>query len=289
MKLLTFDLGGTSVKYGIWEAGVLSQLGSFPTPKTWSKMQHELMGVYKKLDPQKSIDGVSFSAPGSVDTKSGIIEGISAIPYIHHFHIQQDLQDLFDKPVSLENDANCAALAEVWQGNAQTHQEVAFVVLGTGVGGSLVKDKILQKGAHLFGGEFGYMYLTPQNTFSELGSPVNMATRYNQNTNRHLTGQEVFERADQGEIEAQKAVNEMYDYIAQGLYNIQLAFDPHCIVLGGAMSQRHDLQESLLQRLKQYAQKAGIQDFPFDLRICKYYNDANLIGSVYAFKQLYDK
>lgn len=83
---------------------------------------------------------------------------------------------VFGLPVSIQNDANCAALAEVWKGNAAEVANSAFLIIGSGVGGAIVLDRKLYAGPHLFGGEFGYMILNEKRqTFSELVSPVNLA------------------------------------------------------------------------------------------------------------------
>lgn len=78
--------------------------------------------------------GVAISSPGSVDTKTGIIYGLSAIEYIHRFEIRKELEALFGLRVSIQNDANCAALAEVWKGNAAEVSNSAFLIIGSGVG-----------------------------------------------------------------------------------------------------------------------------------------------------------
>ena len=85
---------------------------------------------------------------------------------------------LFGVPVSVENDANCAALAEVWLGAARDVQNALFIVIGSGIGGAVIVNRQLFKGKNLFGGEFGYMLLDAENTLSRLGSPVQVAERY---------------------------------------------------------------------------------------------------------------
>jgi predicted NBD/HSP70 family sugar kinase len=62
-------------------------------------------------------------------------------------------------PVEIENDANCAALGEVWKGAAKENQNVMFAIIGTGIGGAVIKDRKIHKGAHSHGGEIGYMIL----------------------------------------------------------------------------------------------------------------------------------
>ncbi len=165
MAILAFDIGGTAVKYGLWEEQ-LSQTNDFPTPATWPEMQQQLMTVFEDVKKTHQITGVAFSAPGAVNTKTGVIGGISAVPYVHHFPIVSQLANLFNLPVTMENDANCAALAEVWQGAAKEVANSLFLVIGSGIGGAVILNRQLVKGPQLFGGEFGYMLMDQQRTFS---------------------------------------------------------------------------------------------------------------------------
>lgn len=98
------------------------------------------------------IQGVAISSPGAVNKNTGVIEGASALPYIHGFNIQSELETLFALPVSIENDANCAALAEVAFGAAKGCTTALLLVLGTGVGGAVVIDGKVHHGEHLLVG-----------------------------------------------------------------------------------------------------------------------------------------
>src|SRR5699024_11273333 len=90
-----------------------------------------------------------------------IIYDASAIPYIHGPNLKEALEERTQKRVEIENDANCAALAEIWQGSAKGKKEVAVIVIGTGIGGALVHQDASAQGDQLHGGEFGYMILDP--------------------------------------------------------------------------------------------------------------------------------
>lgn len=155
---LAFDFGGTAIKYGVLnQKGDILEKGSFVTPKEdLGKIYEEIDKVYKNT--KYKISGLALSLPGAVNSDTGIIAGISAIPCIHGPNIIKDLEDKFSLPVEIENDANCAALAEVWLGEAKDNKDVAFVILGSGIGGALIKDKKLHKGNGLQAGEFGIMY-----------------------------------------------------------------------------------------------------------------------------------
>ncbi len=106
------------------------------------------------------ISGVAVSCPGAVSDQ-GIIYGSSAVRYLHGPNIKKCIEETLRLPVFLGNDANCAAYAELWDGAAQGLRDFMVMVIGTGIGGAIIKDGVLHKGAHLHGGEFGYMLLDP--------------------------------------------------------------------------------------------------------------------------------
>lgn len=271
MKILCFDMGGTAVKYGLWSDEQLSQTNSFPTPTTWKEMKAALYEVFQKFAP---VDGIGFSSPGTVDVKEGMIKGISAIKYIHHFKIIEELEALFGQKISIENDANCAALAELHEGNAKNYDQVAFFIIGSGIGGAISINRQLIKGANLFAGEIGYMLLDEQHSVSDLVSPVNVGRRTG-----NLTGKELFDLADSGNKEAIQAVEGLYDALARSMYNVCLLIDPQLILIGGAISQRKDLIVPVKEKLKMYLEKGGAKELQVKIDRCKFLQNANLIGA----------
>lgn len=286
MTILVFDMGGTSVKYGEWINEKLHNKGSFMTPDSWNTMKECMWKVYNEANKNNNLKGIAISSPGSVDIDKGVIGGISAIPYIHHFKIVDELETMFNLPVSIENDANCAALAEIWQGSAKDYFDVLFVVIGTGIGGAVIIDKEIQRGHNLLGGEFGIMLLDGKNSFSELGTAVHMAERYCRTkklSNDAISGEEVFNLAKNGDEVAIKEVNNFYDYLALGLYNLQFTTDPSAIVLGGGVSQHQDLIPELNERLDKMLKDKKLDSITINLKPCHFMNDANLIGAIAAF------
>lgn len=290
MALLVFDLGGTSVKYGVWEADALHEVSSFKTPATWEEMKQELLTVKEKCQNEYAFKGVAFSSPGVVNQEKRIIEGISAIPYTLHFPIYDELEELFGLKVSFENDANCVALAEVWQGAAKGLQDVILVVIGTGIGGSIVLDGKVRKSPNLFSGEFGYAFLDGDNTFSELGTAVNMATRYEKRLNLPkgtVSGEEVFRLAEEEkDAVAIEEVENFFHYLAKGLHNLSYTLDPEMILIGGGISNRPGIIENIRLGIEKLYARFPNSDFPLEINLatCHFKNHANLIGAVYNYK-----
>lgn len=281
-KILTVDVGGTTIKYGIWneEKKELSEKSSIATPT-------DLNGFYKALLQIKEnfsdVDGIGMSIPGAVDQSTGVIGGISAIPYIHNFPIQKELESKLGVSISMENDANCAALAEVSIGAAKNLNSVLFVVIGTGVGGAVVVDRQIIHGSQLYGGEFGMMLGPDNKQLSTVGTAVHVAESYNGKLHTNLTGKEVLDLAFQGDQHAMDEVQVMYDNLAHVIYNLQFSTDPQKIIIGGGVSANVQFIDGLNQTLKNLVLE--LSDIPITPQVvaAKLKNDANLVGAAYNF------
>jgi len=284
MSLAVFDMGGSSIKYGIWEQQAIHQTGSFPTPDTFEQLLTQLKQVITHSKNQ--ITGVAFSAPGAVNVKKRKIEGISAIPYIHNRPIYDELEDYLGLPVTIENDANCAGICEMRLGAGKHVENAVFVVIGTGVGGAIFINNHLYKGAHLFGGEIGLLHNTNGKTLSYNGTAVNAAKRFSQQYGKKVTGAKLFEQKDAGDKRATQAIETMYDHLADSLYNIQVSLDPEMIILGGGISARHELAKELQTRLHLLLTKEGISEILPEVKTCDYQNNANLIGAALNFESI---
>lgn len=287
MSLLVFDIGGQGVKYAIWQNNELIEKSSFKTPDNWESLQEELFNVYEQLKNKAEITGVAFSCPGSVDTKAGVINGISAVPYVHGFKIVEAWEKLFNLPVTMENDANAAALAELGYGVAKDYQNVAFMIIGSGIGGAVAMNGELVKGRHLFAGEFGYMLMDDTNTLSNLASSLLQISRYNENNSedRIENGLELFNLAESGHAEAQAIVDNIFDSLARGIYNLSLVIDPELIAIGGGISVREDIVDQLTKRTKLLLEKQGASEIKPNIQVCHFFNDANLIGAAVNFER----
>lgn len=279
MTLLAIDIGGTAVKYGVWENKGLKDTNSFKTPDTWEEMKVSLKELF---DSFKHIEGVAVSSPGAVDSEKGIIGGISAISYIHHFPIVEELKELFGVPVSIENDANCAALAEIHYGSAKEVQNAAFFIIGSGIGGAISINRQLVKGPNLFGGEFGYLLIDGDKTLSTLASPVVVARDYavEHGLSEDFSGKDLFTLADSGDVTAQAAVDSLYSALARGIFTICVTMNPEMIVIGGGISSREEILAPVQQKLREILEETGADDVTVDIRFCQYRQDANLIGAV---------
>ncbi|WP_347289818.1 ROK family protein [Kluyvera georgiana] len=288
MAILLFDWGGTSIKYGVWEQDSLAETASVKTPDCWDKMKAQLLAIFHDYRQRYAIQGVAVSAPGNVNPECGEIGGLSAIPYIHRFPIVEELTALFGLPVSIENDANAAGIAEAAMGAGKDYRHVLFIIVGSGVGGAIVEDKILRRGSHRYAGEFGLMTLDNGQTFSELGTAVTMARRYAQRLSlpvESISGADVFRLAEAGDLVAGEEVERFYHWMAVGLLNLQVCYDPDCLVIGGGISANEAIFAGIQARLRALVAEKQLTEFMPTLLLCQYRNEANLIGAAESFRQ----
>ena len=284
MNLAAIDIGGTTIKIATWKDNQLQDKHAIDTPKDLDGFYEALTEEVYKIKKDTKIEGVAISSPGAVNKKTGIIGGSSAIPYIHNFKIVDELEKRFGLPVSVENDANSAALGELAEGSGKGCDSMAFFVIGTGIGGALIINQKVWHGAHLFGGEFGYMIMGAH-TLSELASPVAMANRYNERTGKHLDGKTIFELADKDDPVASDERQTLIHALAVAIYNIQHSFDPEKIVLGGGISNNPELIPLLNKEIDRLRDDLDLVTLKPDIVLCKLKSDANLRGAVADFAQ----
>ena len=106
MNLIAIDIGGTTIKIATWINKKLKMVFTVDTPDNLETFYHKLSDAVNEIKTNNKIDGVAISSPGAVNKKTGVIEGASALPYIHNFKIVPELEKRFGLPVSIENDAN---------------------------------------------------------------------------------------------------------------------------------------------------------------------------------------
>ncbi len=286
--IVCIDIGGTSLKVAVENNDELLDKDTLPVREDFDSFVQEIVRWIKEKQKKYDIEGIAFSAPGAVDVKSGIIGGASAIPYIHGPNFKEVFKEKLDLPISIENDANCAALAEVYKGAAKEYNDVCFVVCGSGIGGAVIKDGLVHHGKHLHGGEFGYTVVCEDNgnmpILSEVASTQAMVRRVEKQLGGKWDGLKVFKEASNGNQVCQDSIEKFYHYLALGIYNIQYTYDPELIVIGGAISKREDLCDNVSRHLDIILEKVGIAKVKPQVVSCQYFGDANLIG---AYRQEY--
>lgn len=283
------DIGGTAIKVGVLDSkGTMILKESLKVNHSIEQFTETLITWVEKVKSAYLIKGVSISCPGAVDAKTGFVGGSSAIPCIHGVNWKGIINQSVNLPVSIENDANCAALAEVFNGSGKAVSDILFLVCGTGIGGAIVKDGKVHHGKNLHGGEFGYMLMEERDgkfyNFSEVASTMSFVRKAREHYNdENYNGVKVFEEALKGDEFCQQIVDRFYLNLAKGIFNLQYIYDPELILIGGAISQREDFIDQINNKIDCLLEQIGIAKIKPKLGICTHKDDANLIGALANF------
>lgn len=291
MYTLVFDIGGTCIKYAVMdkEAGIYNR-GEVETPL--DSLEHFLDTIEEIYLPFKDIvDGIALSMPGNIDTESGQVYTPGALLYNANRNIKDAIHNRIQLPLSVENDGKSAALAEVWKGNLKECQDGVVMILGTGIGGGIIKDRKIHKGNHFFAGEFSYMMnnfenIEFKNAFALRGSTsalLQNVAMQKQIDPRTINGKLVFEWIAQGDEVAKDALQLVARQIAGEIYNLQCILDPEKFLIGGGISQQACLLTSIQEHLKMIYASIPFQVPQAVVETCKFFNDSNLIGALYHF------
>ncbi|MGO2238120.1 MAG: ROK family protein [Lactobacillus helveticus] len=284
MNLAAIDIGGTTIKIATWKDGKLQNKHAVDTPQDLETFYTVLTDEVNKIKEDTKIEGVAISSPGAVNQKTGIIGGTSALPYIHNFKIVDELEKRFGLPVSIENDANSAALGELAEGAGKGSDSMAFFVIGTGIGGAIIINQkvwtvLISSAVNLA------TWVLDTKSLSELASPVAMANRYNERTGKKLDGKTVFALADEDDPVASDERQTLIHSLALAIYNVQQSFDPEKIVIGGGISNNPKLIPLLNQEIDHIRNQVNPSSIKPEIVLCSLKSDANLRGAVADFEQ----
>lgn len=240
-KVIAIDIGGTNIRIALVENNKIFKLEKFKTSNTKKEFLRTLINGIKKLDSSRVI-GIGVSIAGPV--KSGIIKNPPNLP-LKNFDIRKFLKKIFKKRVEVENDANCAALAELNFGIKK--KNFVVITLGTGVGCGVVIDKKLYIGDG-YASELGHMILHNGKDFEYYWKLHKKETR--KYFGKYLSIKELMERKDKT---AQRIANENIEYVAQGLASIINIFDPEVIVItGGGKNNGKIYLKKIKNKMRKY-------------------------------------
>ncbi|WP_157911773.1 ROK family protein [Alteribacter populi] len=295
--LLTVDIGGTYTKLALVSNNLqLLEESQVDTPATFQQLVQALTHYYKQTVTNYQIKGIAISSPGSVKD-TGEVLGYSSVPFLHEQNIKVGIEKRYDLPVSIENDANCAALAEKWNGAACDVETYACIVVGTGVGGAIVINNQLHKGANLHGGEFGYAIMSSErqentyDTWSIVGSSSAITRRLKEEPPFFdgWTGELAFEYAKKDHAEAKKTIDEFFHSLAVGVFNIQYMIDPEKILIGGGVTRQPGFMDQLHRQLDRIYENLSFASIHPNVQLCRHLDKAQLLGAAYVWKEKYGK
>lgn len=310
------DLGGTTTKIAFINLnGEILQKWEIPTDNAnegqniTRNIANAINQKLADLNEQKSkLIGIGMGAPGPIDYETGVVLNVVNLGWKDNFPLQESLHSLTDLPVVIENDANCAALGEMWNGAGKGARDLVCVTLGTGVGGGVIANGDTVRGINGAAGEIGHITSIPfggapcncgksgcletiasatgivrlaKNELSKADAKGPLAVILSENGD--VTAKDVFDSARNGDELAKKIVDEVAFHLGYALANIANTLNPETIVLGGGVSRAGGL---LLD-----AVKVNFSMFAFSavrdstaLSLATLGNDAGAIGAAWLIK-----
>ncbi|GAA0438748.1 ROK family protein [Lentibacillus halophilus] len=295
MVIAVFDIGGTSIKYGLVdEKGTIMMERSFPTYAHLGgeTIVRNVIRTGQDLQDAWPMDGISISTAGQIDNKEGtVVHATDTIPGYTGTRIKDVVQDATGLPVTVENDVNCTALGEYWMGAAQQSKHFLCVTVGTGIGGALFVNGELYTGAHFSAGEIGHMNLYPNGKSCPCGSAgcweryasssalSNMiAETYGETMNLI----DFFDRLRADDATGWTLFRRWVDDVTTGLMSLVHTLDPELIVIGGGISAQGDF---LLEPIRSALMDKVMPNYArhLDVTMAHFYNQANLLGAAKHF------
>ncbi|MHC5268743.1 ROK family protein [Enterococcus sp. LJL98] len=282
------DIGGTMMKYGLVnEAGQMMEQSKRPTEAhlggtgIMQKVEEIIEGFLETSD----LAGIALSSAGMVDPDKGeIFYAGPQIPNYAGTQFKQHLEAKYQLPCEIENDVNCAGLAEVMDGAAKGSQVTLCLTIGTGIGGCILLGKEIFRGYSNSACEVGYMHMDGQE-FQQLGATTALIQKVAQrkkDVTADWNGYRIFEAAQAGDVICQTAIDEMIEVLVTGIANICYVINPQVVVLGGGiMGQEDYLKERMTRALKEKLVPSLASRT--SLTFAKHQNNAGLLGAFYHF------
>lgn len=265
------DLGGTYLRTALIDgAGKIHHQAKQRTPKGDSPdcVVNAVVAAARSWPGEKGrIVAGSIMVPGTVDNKNATVVQAPNLPSLTNFPLKGVLEERLGWPVLLENDANAAAVGEMWLGAARGCSDVISVTLGTGVGGGVILDGELWRGAHGSAGEIGHATVDPFSglkckcgnsgcleLFASATAIVRMTReglpQFPQSVlqGEELTAEKVYEAGERGDELALSVFKKFGIYLGIGLANLINIIDPEIIVIAGGVVNGWDLFACHMQR-----------------------------------------
>ncbi len=279
MSRIVFDIGGTNIKYGIFEDGELKNLAEVPTDamRGGDKVIEKVAGLIRtNLTPK--IDSIGISTAGQVDTKAGKIAFANEnIPNYTGFEVKKYFEGLFSLPCYVENDVNCAGLGELYA-NDEIDGDFVFIAYGTGIGGAIINDKKALTGENFFGGGVGQMRLFDRENMKYCEYEDICSTSYLVKKAREIdpsieNGRMIFDKLENKKIST--LIEAWTDDIIIGLLNLTYLIDPKYLVLGGGIMEN----EVIFSKVSKKYYKAKNPFLKTEIKKAKAGNRSGLLGA----------
>lgn len=301
-NVVGIDIGGTSIKFALMDQqGIIEKKWSIPTniSEKGKYIPGEIASsVRTTIEPQKlqAVAGIGIGVPGPISP-----DGKTVVQAVNLDWAQMPLKEILENELGIEvtllNDANAAALGEMWKGAAQGKANLLFVTLGTGVGGGIVLNGEVLNGCHSSGGEIGHIPVRSEEdrlcgcggrncleTFASANGlmlSMKKALLLKEESWPELTPPIIFEKAAGNHQLAQEVLAEFTDILGQALAGIMNTIDVEEVVIGGGLSEAGDQLLKLLQeKMEQYVFPQIKKHFTVEKALLG--NEAGIYGAAYA-------
>jgi glucokinase len=260
--IIGIDLGGTKIAAALaTTSGKVITDVHIPTEAQKGKKQvieNLKKAVSTLIKGQKvEVGCIGIGVPGPILFEQGIVIEPPNLPGWKRVNLKKILEKEFKAPVSLDNDANCAALAEARFGAGKKARHFIYITISTGIGGGIIIDRKLYRGAIGAAGEFGHMTIESGGPLCGCGNFGCLEALASGSAIKKRTGMEAIAvelAARQGDRKALRAIEETAHYLAIGIANLVNIFNPELVILGGGVSlMRELLFPSIRKEFKKYA------------------------------------
>ena len=291
MKILVFDIGGTSIKHGYCIDNTLGEVRETPTNAKLGG-RHVVDTIISLIKEEDGYDAIGISTAGQVNAEEGsIIYANSNIPNYTGMQIRKELEELFHVPVAVENDVNSAALGEAISGAGRDFDNFLCLTYGTGVGGAIIQDKAVYHGSSFSAAEFGAIvthsderkgktdfYDGCYERYASTTALVKRAMEYDPSLDN---GRKIFARIDEPQV--MDILDAWVDEIMMGLATLTHIFNPACIIVGGGIMVQPLVIEKIHEKMEQYIMPSfsHVKILPAELG-----NSAGLLGAHHLAAQL---
>lgn len=295
------DVGGTTVKMGIFSsAGELLEKWEIPTD-TGNHGSRILPDIAASIEEKRAarkgnIAGIGIGIPGPI-TEDGVVLKCANLGW-DVFSVKDKMTELIGvSKVAVGNDANVAALGEMWQGGGKGYDSIVMVTLGTGCGGGIIyKGKVLN-GTHGAGGEIGHIKVENEETrvcgcgnrgcleqYVAADGIVHMAKEHMPEDSvlsdrQDISPKDVFDGAKAGDPYCKTVVDRFGTYLGRALSDVSHVIDPEAFVIGGGISAAGQIILDVVQ--KHYVDNAMYALEETEFRLAELGNDAGIYGAVH--------
>lgn len=289
-KFVSIDIGGTAIKYGmIDENGTILSRNEMKT-EAWKggpSILEKALNIVEDYRKEEEISGICISTAGMVDTVKGeIFYSAPLIPDYAGTKFKETMESRFGVPCEVENDVNCAGLAEYAAGASKGSKVAVMLTIGTGIGGSMIINGEVFHGFSGSACEVGYMHMEGGD-FQTLGAASILTKKVAAWKNEPIdewNGYHIFEEAKKGDELCNRAIDEMVDVLGKGIANICFVVNPEVVVLGGGiMAQEEFLRDKIESAVKKYLVSSIAEHTT--IAFAQHRNDAGMLGAFYHYMQ----